>query len=1045
MIKANGGILTAFVSFSLRFRGVIIALASLLAGYGLYSFSRAKYDVFPEFAPPEVVVQTEAPGLSPEQVEVLVTQPIEYAVNGVTGVDSIRSSSIQGLSSVTITFRAGSDIYLDRQLVAERLSFVSGELPRGVQAPIMTPLTSSTGVALVVGLTSEKRSLMEVRTIADWTVKPRLLSVPGVAGVVIFGEGVKQLQVQVRPDLLIGHRLAVEDVLAAARRATAVRGAGFIENRNQRIVLQTQGQSLTADEMAKTVVLHEKGASVFLGDVARLVAAQEPPKGAGLINGQPGVVLLVEAQYGANTLQTTQKLDQALEELRPTLKAEGVTLHSDLFRPATFIDTALRNIRSSLLIGAVLVVIVLLFFLFNLRIAAISLAAIPLSLLGAVVFLERLGFSLNTMTLGGLAIATGQVVDDAVIDVENILRRLRENRRLENPRNSLRVVLDASIEVRHPVVYATFAVALVFVPVLTMSGVSGRLFAPLGIAFIIATLFSLLVALTLTSALCLALLGRRVPEKEPPLVRWLKRVYTSLLLRVERHPRTILLATALLAASGVAGISFLKTEFLPQLREGHYLLHMVTVPGTSLEESLRLGAKVTQELLTIPYISSVAQKAGRATAKGTRGTNASEFEVDLKPLQTKKAESAPSEILRVLSSFPGAIFTVNTFLTERMEETISGFKSPVVIKIFGNDLAALDAKARETAQVLEKVPGATGVQVQSPPGAPQLLIQLRKHDLARWGFDPVEVLDTVRTAYEGEKVGQIYDENRVFDVSVILDPEVRKSLDKVGALPTLSPTGAYVPLRQLAEIHEATGLFLILHEATQRVQIVTCNVAGRSITSFVAEAKRRISSGVSLAAGTYMEFTGTAEEQARSTRDILVHSLLAGVGLVLLLSIVVASYRNVLLILLNLPFALVGGVLAVLLTGVGLSLGSLVGFVTIFGITLRNSILMISHYEHLISEEGMSWGPEAAIRGASERLAPILMTALVTALGMLPLALGTGTAGREIEGPMAIVILGGLATSTALNLLVLPTLALRYGRFNSSGEGQARTDALPAA
>lgn len=1039
MRSEHRGILTALVSFSLRFRGVIIALACLFAGYGLYSFSLAKYDVFPEFAPPHVVIQTEAPGLSPEQVEVLVTQPIENVINGVTGIELMLSSSLQGLSSITVIFHSGSDIYLDRQLVAEQLASLAGQLPLGVQAPIMTPLTSSTGVVLVIGLTSKKLSLMDLRTTADWTVKQRLLSVPGVAGLAIFGEGIKQLQIQVRPDQLIRHNLAVEDVVAAARLATGVRGAGFIENSNQRIVFQTQGQSLTPDQMSKIVLLHEKGANVLLGDVARVVDAQEPPIGAGLIDGQPGIVLVILSQYGTNTVEATQRVDQALEELRPTLTEQGIVLHPNLFRPARFIQTALHNISTSLLIGAVLVVIVLLLFLFNLRTAAISLTAIPVSLLGAVIFLERLGFSLNTMTLGGLAIAIGQVVDDAVIDVENILRRLRENRRLETPRRAFDVVLDASIEVRHPVVYATFAVALVFVPVLTMSGVAGRLFAPMGITFIIATLFSLLVALTLTSALCLVLLGRRVPEKEPPLVQWLKRRYESLLRRVEKQPRTIIATTAVLILCGLAALPFLHSEFLPALREGHYLVHMITVPGTSLEETLRLGNQVTHELLKIPYVRSVAQKAGRATARSTRGTNASEIEVDLKPLQVKQAELAPSEIRRVLTGFPGATFAVNTFLTERIEETISGYRYAVVINIFGSDLDVLDRKAQEVARVLDKVPGAADVQVQSPPGAPQLVIHLRKQDLVRWGFDPVHVLDSIRTAYQGEIVSQIYVGNEVFSVSVILDPELRKSISEVAALPSRSPTGTYLHLQQVADIYETSGRFVVLHKGAQRVQTITCNVVGRAADAFVAEAKRQVLAAVPFPPGTYVEFTGTFEAQARSRRDIMIHSLLAGIGLVLLLSIVLADYRNLLLILVNLPFALVGGVLAVLVTNVALSLGSLVGFVTIFGITLRNSMLMISHYEHLVIFEGMTWGLEAAVRGASERLAPILMTALVTALGMLPLAIGSGAPGREIEGPMAIVILGGLATSTSLNLLVLPTLALRYGRFERDDELVERT------
>jgi CzcA family heavy metal efflux pump len=1022
--------LTAIVQFSLRFRGAVIALACVLTAYGLYALARAKYDVFPEFAPPQVVIQTEAPGLAPEQAEVLVTQPIENVIGGVPGIESLRSNSIQGLSVVKVTFSPNSDIYLNRQLIAERLSSLAKQLPEGVAAPVMTPLTSSTGTVLVSGVTSDKRSPMELRTIADWVVKQRLLSVPGVAKVTVFGGEVKQLQIQLRPDRLIQYNLTIEDVSVAARKATGVRGAGFIDNQNQRLVLQSEGQSLIPDQLARTVIVYQNGASVTLGDVAQVVEAPEPAIGAAAIMGGSGVVLVVSAQYGANTLEVTQKVEQVLEELRPALKAEGVVLHSNLFRPANFIETAIGNIRFSLIIGAVLVVFVLFLFLFNFRTALISLTAIPLSLLAAAIVLERLGLTLNTMTLGGLAIAIGQVVDDAVIDVENILRRLRENRQRQNPRPVFQVVLDAAIEVRSPVVYATFAVALVFIPVLTLSGLAGRLFAPLGIAFIVATLFSLLVALTVTSALCLVFLGRRLPEQEPPVVRWLRERYGSLLLRVERHSRTVIVAGILLTIFGMAALPFLGGGFLPELREGHFIIHMSAVPGTSLDESLRLGRQVTVELLKTPYVRSVAQRVGRAEKdEDTVGTHYSEFEVDLKPLEGEQAEFAQSEIRNVLAQFPGVNFAVKTFLSERVEETLSGYTYSVVVNVFGNDLDVLDKKAGEIATVLGKIPGATDVLIQSPPGTPQIMVRLRKEDIFRWGFKPVDILDALRTVYEGDVVGQTYEGNRVFDVSVILDPQDRKNIADIGTLPLRNSAGNYVRLRQLADIYETSGRYVVLHEGSRRVQTVTSNVAGRDINSFVTEAKKQIFSTVSLPAGSYVEFTGTAAAQAQSRQDLLIHSLLAGIGIVLLLSMVMDNYRNLLLVLVNLPFALVGGILVVFTTGGTLSLGSVVGFVTIFGITLRNSMLMISHYEHLVSVEGMTWGLEAAIRGASERLAPILMTALVTAFGMLPLALGSGAPGREIEGPMAMVILGGLTTSTALNLLVLPTLALRYGRF----------------
>lgn len=1027
--------LPAIVRFSLCFRGIVIALACALLGYGIYALTQARYDVFPEFAPPQVVIQTEAPGLAPEQVELLATQPIENAIVGVPGIESLRSGSIQGLSVITVVFSPSSSIYLDRQVVGERLSTLAGTLPAGVQAPIMTPLTSSTSIVMAVGLTWPQHALMDLTTVADWTIKQQLLAVPGVAKVSIFGEEARQLQLQFIPERLIQYDLTVNDVIAAARQATGIRGAGFVDTPNQRIVLETQGQSITSEQISRTILLHRNAANVTLGDVCHVVDAPAPPIGAASIRGEPGLMLMVSSQYGANTLEVTRGLDRALGELRPALARQGIVVHADVFRPADFIQTALHNVRSSLLIGAALIIVVLFLFLFNLRTAAISCTAIPLSLLAAVIVLEKLGFSLNTMTLGGLVIAIGEVVDDAVIDVENIYRRLRENRASQAPRSVFQVVFDASIEVRSAVVYATFTVILVFVPVLTMAGLAGRIFAPLGMAYIWAILASLVVALTVTPALCFLLLGGRdLPPREPALVRWLRTGYQKLVRGVEEAPLLVMAAVAVMILLGVAILPFLQGSFLPHLREGNLTVHMTAVPGTSIQESLRLGDGVTRALLKIPAVRSVAQRVGRAElADDTSGTHSSEFEVGFKALNGSQAAIALGEIQRALAQFAGATFSANSFLTERINETLSGYTGGIVVNIFGNDLDQLDREAQQVAGALGHVPGATGVQLQSPPGMPQVVVRLRRNDLARWGFDPVQVLDVVETAFGGDTVGQVYEGNRVFDVSVILAPDERHSVEAIGALPLRGPDGNYVPLRQLADIYETSGRYMILHEGARRVQTVTCNVSGRDLASFVNEARSRIS-GLSFPAGTYIEFAGTAAAQAQSRHDLLVHSLLAGLGIILLLSVVMGSYRNLLLVLANLPFALVGGVLAAWATGGNLSLGSLVGFVTLFGITLRNSIMMISHYEHLVGVEGMTWGPDAAIRGASERLAPILMTALVTGLGLLPLAIGSGDPGREVEGPMAVVILGGLVTSTVLNLLVLPTLALRYGRFEKGQE-----------
>ncbi len=1028
--------LNAIVRFSLRFRGIVIALACALLGYGIFSLLRSSYDAFPDFAPPEVSVQTEAPGLSPEQVEVLVTQPIENSINGATGIGSLRSRSIQGLSDITVVFRTGTDIYRDRQLVAERLSAVANELPTGVQPPLMTPLTSSTAWVMEVDFTSDKQSLMDLRTIADWTIKPHILAVPGVAGVEVNGGDVRQLQFQFDPQKLVQYGVSVEDVIAAARQATGVRGGGFIETVNQRIVLQTEAPSATPAQLAGTVLVHHNGANVTLGDVARVEEAPAPRIGAASVAGKRGVSMIVDAAYGANTLDVTQDIDKALDDLQPGLEAQGIAIHRDVLRAADFINVALHNVRDSLLIGGILVVVVLFLFLFNLRTAAISCTAIPLSLLAAVIALNKVGLSLNTMTLGGLSIAIGEVVDDAVIDVENIYRRLRENRSAPNPRSLFQVVFDASIEVRSAVVYATFAVILVFFPVLNMSGLAGNLFGPLGVAYIWAIIASLVVALTVTPALSLILLGGRdLPAMEPPLVHWLKRGYEALLLRVERAPRVLVPVTVgLLVVAGVGALFFLSSSFLPDLREGNITVHMTAVPGTSLEESLRLGDRLTQALSQVPFVRSVAQRVGRAElGTDTMGTHESEIDVNLQAVKGTQVQTSQEQIRDTLAEIPGAILTSNSFLTERINETLSGYGAAVAVNVFGNDLDQMDRAAAQIARILAAIPGGAEVQLQSPPGMPEILVRLRKDGVARWGFDPLSVLDVVRTAYGSEVVGQTYDGNRVFDVSVLLASTKKPQVSELGELPLRNPDGKFVALSELADLQESSGRYVVLHEGARRVQTVTCNVRGRSVDSFVQEARKRISS-IKFPAGTYVSFAGTAAAQAQSLHELIVNSLLAGLGIILLLSVVMGNGRNLLLVLVNLPFALVGGVIAAGLTGGDLSLGSLVGFVTLFGITLRNSIMLISHYEHLVESESMTWGIETAMRGASERLAPILMTALVTGLGLLPLAIGSGDPGREVEGPMAIVILGGLLTSTLLNLLVLPTLALRYGRFERHRE-----------
>ncbi|WP_338286752.1 efflux RND transporter permease subunit [Luteolibacter sp. LG18] len=1018
--------------FSLRYRGVVLILALLAIAYGAYVSSQVSLDVFPEFVPPQVAVQTEAPGLAPEQVEALVTRPVESAINGAGDIETIRSESIQGLSVVNVVFKEGTNPFTARQLLAEKLAELAGQFPEGVKAPKMSPLTSSTMDLLKIGLRSEKLTPMELRTFADWTLRPRLLAVPGVARSTVFGGSVHQLQVQVIPEKLVAYDIPFSEVVATARAATGIRGAGFIDTPTQRVVLQTDGQSLTPEALGEVEIIQSNGVSVRLRDVARVVDGAEPKFGDSLVQGKPGVLLSLSGQYGANTLETTRKVEAALDELKPLFAEQGIEVFPRLHRPATFIETALGNVQHSLLVGGALVALVLLLFLLDLRTAFISFVTIPLSLLGAMGVLDAFGVSINTMTLGGFAVAIGVVVDDAIIDVENILRRLRENAVAAAPRPLLEVVFDASIEVRGAVVYATFIVAVVFLPVLTMSGLQGRFFGPLGVAFILSVLMSLLVALTVTPALCMVMLARTKPHAEPRYIGWLKALHLRLLGAISQHPWLAMGTTLLILGGSLALVPLLGGELLPEFREGHFVVQVSAAPGTSLAEMNRLGSVISDEILKIPKVATVELQVGRAEqGEDTWGTNRCEFHVELKPGSPGEEEAVQEELRALLKNVPGIQSEVLTFLGDRISETISGETASVVVNVFGDDLDALDSAAHRVAGVLGSVPGAADVQVKASVGAPVLSIKLKPERLTRFGFRPLDVLEAVQVACQGADVAQVVRGGRVMEVAVLVAEEARKDPEALGDLMLANSAGTRLPLKQLADVSLTYGRELIQHEGARRRQTVTCNPTGNDVSGFVAAARKKLAAE-KLPAGAYVELSGAAEEESKGTRELLAHSAVAAIGIVVLLALVFRRSRHVILVLVNVPFALIGGVLAVWVHGGTLSIGSMVGFVTLFGITTRNSIMLLSHYQHLVQSEGLPWNLETALNGAGERLVPILMTALVTALGLLPLALGSGDAGREIEGPMAVVILGGLISSTALNLLLLPALALKFGRFETA-------------
>ncbi|HKK15913.1 MAG TPA: efflux RND transporter permease subunit, partial [Gammaproteobacteria bacterium] len=749
--------LAPLVRFAINYRGVVIAIATLLMFYSVYRLSRAGLDIFPEFSPNLIVVQTEAPGYSTEQVEILVTRSIEAALSGLIGIDHIRSESIQGLSVVNIYFKEDTDIYLNRQLVSERLSGLTNILPDGVGPAVPVPMASSSATILTMGVTSPSKNMMELRSVVDWNLVPTILSVPGVADVNVFGGEVRQLQIQIDKEKLQQYNLGVNEIAEAAKQAAGIFGVGFVENSNQRLTLTVTGMPRYRDELENVVVSYMDGATITLGDVANIDYGAEPSFSRAEIKGEEGVVLMVIGQYGANTLNVSNAVEQAIEGLDEIFAENDIKLHPTLFRPANYIERSVSSITGHLLVGGLFVVAVLVVFLFNFRTAFISVMAIPLSLLTAILILLENGVNLNIMVIGGLAIALGEVVDDAIIDTENIYRRLRQNSLLPVPLPMKEVVFNASMEVRGSVVYASFIVALVFVPLLHLSGITGRLFEPLGTAYILSIMMSLLVALTVTPALCYILLAREgLKNIEPPLIKLLQPLYARTLALISRVPYLVLVVTLLFCLAGISVLPAVGGQFIPNLREGHYIVHTSSISGTSLDESIRVGNQLTRAFLNIPGVTSVSQWAGRAErGADTFGSHYSEFEVDLAfELSGKEQQTVLDEIRRILESYPGIRYEAYNFLSERIYETISGYTTPVVVNIYGNDLDALDRKATEVAAVMKTVEGASSVQVQSSSATPILQIELDLDKLREYGLTPVEVVNSIKVAFEGMVVAK---------------------------------------------------------------------------------------------------------------------------------------------------------------------------------------------------------------------------------------------------------------------------------------------------
>jgi CzcA family heavy metal efflux pump len=1030
--------LNRIIQWSLDNRLLVVVAAAALLVYGAVVAMRSPVDVFPDLTAPTVTILTESHGLAPEEVESLVTLPIEAAMNGAAGVFRVRSNSAVGISIVFVEFNFGSDIYRARQLVAEKLQQV--RLPAGTASPVLGPITSTMGEIMLISLTSRKTSQMDLRSIADWVVRPRLIGVTGVSQVTVIGGERKQYQVLIDPSRLVDYGLTLAQVKRAVGNANVNASGGFLERPNEEYLIRARGRVYSIEDLENAVVTVRDGAPVLVKNVATVKAGATLKRGDGGFNMRPAVVATIQKQPNANTLEVTDRIEETLADLRASLPPD-VTINTKAFQQADFIKRAVGNVREALIEGGILVIVVLFLFLMNFRTTFISLTAIPLSLLAAILAMGWFGITINTMTLGGLAIAIGELVDDAIVDVENVFRRLKQNAQSATPQPALTVIFKASSEIRGSIVFATLIIVLVFLPLFALGGFEGRMFAPLAFAYIISIAASLVVALTVTPVLCYFLLaGSSVirEEKDSRLVAWLKRRYAGILNWTLRRPYKIIGASAVTLAAAIAVMPFMGREFLPPFNEGTLNINANLPPGTSLKESNRVGKLIEMALSEIPEVVSTTRRTGRAELdEHAAGVNTSELEVVTKEDGRSHAE-VMEDARRKLAGIPGVAVEVGQPISHRIDHLLSGARAQIAIKLFGPELAALRTKANEIRDAMSTVPGVVDLLVEPQVGVPQAQINLKRQAAAAVGLSAGDLAEAVNTAFNGEVVSQVLEEQRAYDVLVRFDDAARRSVETITGALIDTPTGAKVPIGQVAEVRVDQGPNTINRENAQRRIIIQSNVAGRDLGSVINDVRAAISQKVALRQGYFVQYGGQFEAQEKASRQIALLSVVAVGGVFLLLYIALMKARAALLVMANLPLALIGGVVMVFLSGGSLSVASLIGFITLFGIATRNGIMLISHYRHLMEEEGVTFR-DAISQGSMERLSPILMTALVTGVGLIPLALGAGEPGREIQQPMAVVILGGIVTSTFLNMIVIPALYLKFGE----AEARVKTEEYP--
>lgn len=1015
--------LTKILSFSLSNRFLLICLMLCLCGYGLYRSAEMNIDVFPDVTAPTVTILTEAHGLEAEEVEKLVTYQLETAMNGSPDVRRIRSSSATGISVVWVEFDWGVDVYRARQVVSERIPMVSEKLPEGVSMPMMAPVSSIMGEIMLVAVTAPTLSPMEIRELADWTIMPRLKSVSGVANVIVLGGEYKQYQVQLSPQKMRHHSVSVFDILESAKKSTSSVSGGFYSEFGQEYLIKGAGRAYSLADLETATLLNAENKKLMLSDVAEINIGASDKIGDASLNDSAAVILTVSKQPSANTLQLTKNLDAVLGELQKTTP-EGVTLHTNIFRQSTFIESSIHNLQQTLLEGAICVAIILFLFLMDWRTTLISLLAIPISLLTSIIILDSLGYDINTMILGGMAIAIGALVDDAIIDVENVYKRLRENWQLPLAArtSSPALILKASIEIRSSIIVATLIIIVSFFPLFFLEGMEGKLLRPLGIAFIISVLASLIVAVTVTPVLCSLLLKEAETQEHTRTVleRKLQMFYGIILDRILARPKRILIGTGAIFLMTVALIPQLGRSFLPEFNEGSLIISAVGMPGMSLEQSNQVGRILERELLALPEVSVVTRRTGRAESdEHAQGVNASEIDVPF-TLSNRSKEAFLADLRHRVALIPGVNISIGQPIAHRIDHMLSGTNANIAIKIFGSDLSEIFTVGKQIQNNIQYIDGIADVIVDQEISVPQIRIAPKRNNLMMHNMTVEDLMHQVDILFAGEKAGNIYEGQRFFDLTVRLDKKYRTQQDLFGQAPIMTPAGVLLPLDKLATISSKMTPNTISRENVRRKIVVAANVSDRDIRSVVEDIKRIVNDTIQVPEGVEIAYGGQFESEEKASRLLLITAVSAVLVILGLLFFEFKNIRLAAVVLFNLPLALIGGIIIVYFTSGIVSIASMIGFISLFGIATRNGILLISRYEDL-RKEGLSQLKRLKL-GALDRLNPILMTTCTTGLALIPLVLKGGEAGNEIQAPMALVILGGLFSSTLLNLLVIPCL-----------------------